>query len=174
MDLQEHHRPGGARRGYPIHCNNSMVRGWNRCRTSVRSDCFQPVSIPPRGYIPAWSSGHSIPHTGPFQVLAQVPPSGHPCDTTSLHHDLADILGIYGGLDTPEVIAGMRSIVPGFTHAHSQWTSNALLHLSWTSRSVPGSFNSIRCYTDQRDSVNRDAQSLPDASSSAGLSRKRW
>ena len=30
------------------------------------------------------------------------------CDTTSLHHDLADILGVYRGLDTPEVIAWMH------------------------------------------------------------------
>jgi hypothetical protein len=73
------------------------------------------------------------------------------CSTTSLDCDLVDLLGVYRGLDTPEVIAWMHRTTPGLTPMHLQWTSNALLHLSWANRSVPGTFNSIRCYPDERD-----------------------
>ena len=73
------------------------------------------------------------------------------CNTTSLNHDLADLLGVYRGLDTPDVVAWMHRITPALTPMHLQWTSNALLHLSWANRSVPDAFNSIHCYPDERD-----------------------
>ena len=73
------------------------------------------------------------------------------CDTASLNCDLVDLLGVYRGLDTPDVIAWMYRITPGLTPTHLRWTSNALLHLSWANRSIPGTFNSISCYPVERD-----------------------
>ena len=73
------------------------------------------------------------------------------CNTTSLNRDLADLLGVYRGLDTPDVVAWMHRITPALTSMHLQWTSNTLLHLSWANRSVPDAFNSIHCYPDERD-----------------------
>ena len=51
------------------------------------------------------------------------------CNTASLNRNLADLLGVYKGLDAPEVIAWMYRITPGLTSTHLQWTSNTLLHL---------------------------------------------
>ena len=73
------------------------------------------------------------------------------CDTASLHHDLADILGVYRGMDTPDIFAWLHRITPVLTPTHLQWASNALLHLSWANRSASGAFDSIRCYAAERD-----------------------
>ena len=73
------------------------------------------------------------------------------CSTIYLNRDLADLLGVYRDLDTPEIIAWIHRIIPGFSPMHLQWTSTALLHLSWANRNVPGAFNSIRYYEDERD-----------------------
>jgi len=61
-------------------------------------------------------------------------------DTTSLDPDLEDLLEIYSGRDTPRIIYWMYQIHSSFTSAYLQWTSNALLHLSWAQQSVPDVF----------------------------------
>ena len=64
------------------------------------------------------------------------------CDTTSLDHDLGDLLNVYSGWDTPEIISWMYDIRPRFTPTYLQWTSNALLHLSWARCDLPVIFGS--------------------------------
>ena len=64
-------------------------------------------------------------------------------DTTSLNCDLKHLLGIFSGQSTHGVLVQMYHIDPGFSPMHLQWTSNALLHLSWVNRRTPGVFDSI-------------------------------
>jgi hypothetical protein len=67
------------------------------------------------------------------------------CDILSLDCDLKHLLGTYAGWDTPDIIAWMYGIASsGFTPAYMQWTSNALLHLSWTKQNTPSAFCRIR------------------------------
>ena len=73
------------------------------------------------------------------------------CGTIYLNRDLTDLLEVYRDLDTPDIIAWIHRIVPGFSLMHLQWTSTALLHLSWANRNVPNAFNSIHYYEGERD-----------------------
>ena len=75
-------------------------------------------------------------------VLKYPLPNLH-CSTKSLDTDLAHLLEICASQNTDEILTQMYRVVPGFTHAHSQWTSNALLHLSWARRHVQGVFRSV-------------------------------
>ena len=66
---------------------------------------------------------------------------------TSLSHDLRDLLEIYTGQGTPDIIAWMyHTISPWVTPAHLQWTSNALLHLSWAKQGSPSRPNTVHSY----------------------------
>ena len=67
-------------------------------------------------------------------------------DGASLDGDLCDLLGVFGYEDTPSILAWMYLILPQVTPAYLQWTSNALLHLSWAKQSTPDTFDSIGRY----------------------------
>ena len=59
--------------------------------------------------------------------------------------DLPDLLRIC--TEDHDILAWMfDTLPPRFTPAYSQWTSNALLHLSWAKKGVPGAFSSIGHY----------------------------
>ena len=81
------------------------------------------------------------------------------CDTTTLDHDLKDLLEIFRLLNTPNFnhISYHTSLDLGpsdHTPAHSQWFSNALLNLIWAKQSIPPMFDWIAgCRLD----VNWDA-----------------
>ena len=66
-----------------------------------------------------------------------------PYDPKCLDRDLGHLLGVCTSQNTREILAQMYHITPGFTPVYSQWTSNALLHLAWAKRGVPGMFDSI-------------------------------
>jgi len=67
-------------------------------------------------------------------------------DGTSLDSDLRDLLGVFDCVDTSRILAWMYPILPEYTPAYLQWTSNALLHLSWANQTTPDTFNSIGWY----------------------------
>ena len=71
----------------------------------------------------------------PFPTIAH--------DTTSLDPDLSWLLRIYTSQDTPDMVLNMYAINSESTPAHFQWTSNALLHLSWAMHSVPDTFDKL-------------------------------
>ena len=64
-------------------------------------------------------------------------------DTTSLDLDLKYLLGISAIQDTRCMIYRMYFHNSEPTPACLQWTSNALLHLSWAKRNVPGTFDDL-------------------------------
>ena len=66
-----------------------------------------------------------------------------PYDTAFLGHDLKHILEIYSAQSSREILAQLYRIDPGFTPMHLQWTSNALLRLSWAEWWTPGAFDLI-------------------------------
>jgi len=70
-------------------------------------------------------------------------------DTTSLDPDLKDLLGILGRLGTCDTIPQLYFAVPGLTPAHLQWTSDALLHLSWIKQRECHTFNTIGDHRDR-------------------------
>ena len=77
------------------------------------------------------------------EEFAPVPPlQTIPYDTTSLDPDLHDLLRIYNNWDAPGIIETMYSVNPTATPAHLQWTSNALLRLSWAKRILPDATSS--------------------------------
>ena len=63
--------------------------------------------------------------------------------TNSLDSDLMDLIGILRCQDFPNLIASLHHITPGSTPTHLQWTSNALLHLSWTKQGEPAMFDAV-------------------------------
>ena len=64
------------------------------------------------------------------------------CNTTSLDADLEDLLKIY--TNTPDLPNWMYdTLPPKYTPVYTQWTANALLHLSWAKQGVPGAFDGI-------------------------------
>jgi len=69
-----------------------------------------------------------------------------PCDVISLDDDLEDLLRICGGGDAPQIIYWLYEAFPTLSPGHLHWTSNALLHLFWANRSVPGAFDLIVKY----------------------------
>ena len=79
-----------------------------------------------------------------------------PYNPTGLDRDLGHLLGMCTSQNTCEILAQMYRITPGFTPAYSQWTSNALLHLSWAKRGVAGMFDSIA-----RDHAGGDWSTVP-------------
>ena len=64
-------------------------------------------------------------------------------DTTSLDLDLKYLLEICAIQDTPYMIYRMYFHNSEPTPACLQWTSNALLHLSWAKCNVPGTFDEL-------------------------------
>lgn len=58
-------------------------------------------------------------------------------DAESLDHDLKHLLNIYNESDTPDLVNRMHGFIPGLTPAYLQWSSNALLHLSWAKQRIP-------------------------------------
>ena len=73
----------------------------------------------------------------PQELAPVLPLQTIPHDTTSLDPDLCDLLRIYNNWDSPDIIETMYSVNPTTTPAHLQWTSNALLRLSWAKRILP-------------------------------------
>jgi len=63
--------------------------------------------------------------------------------TTSFDLDLNYLLNIYASQDTPQMIYQMYSHNSETTPACLQWTSNALLHLSWAKHNVPNTFDKL-------------------------------
>ena len=61
-------------------------------------------------------------------------------------YDLQELLEICELEDTPHLLCRMYHIPPGFSPKYLQWTSDALLHLAWAKRSVPGVFDVIEGY----------------------------
>ena len=68
------------------------------------------------------------------------------CDPISLDPDLNHLLGILNGDNIQHVIVKMYTINSMATPAYLQWTSNALLHLSWAKQKTPESFNIFSQY----------------------------
>jgi hypothetical protein len=64
-------------------------------------------------------------------------------NTEFLDHDLKSLLRIYGWQDTRSILFWMSSCIDNGALVSSQWTSNALLHLSWANQSVPGVFSPV-------------------------------
>lgn len=64
-------------------------------------------------------------------------------DASFPDHDLKELLEICGLRGIPRILARMYHISPGISPTHLQWTSNALLHLSWATRNVSGAFDAI-------------------------------
>jgi len=62
---------------------------------------------------------------------------------TSLDLDLNYLLDIYASQDTPQMIYQMYVYNSRATPVCFEWTSNALLHLSWAKRNVPDTFNKL-------------------------------
>jgi len=62
-------------------------------------------------------------------------------NATSLDLDLNYLLKIYASQDTPYMIYRMYFYNAEATPVCFQWTSNALLHLSWAKCNIPGTFN---------------------------------
>lgn len=52
--------------------------------------------------------------------------------------DFQGLLGIYHAHDAPGSISYMYSTLMNLTPAYCQWTSNALLHVSWAMQDSPG------------------------------------
>jgi len=72
-------------------------------------------------------------------------------NTASLDPDLSVLLYNYRDTETSAVIDGMYFISTSCTPACLQWTSNALLHLSWAQQNVPGIFNEVSPYYSKGD-----------------------
>jgi len=64
-------------------------------------------------------------------------------DDTSLDFDLKYLLNIYASQDTPQMIYQMYVHNSKATPVCFEWTSNALLHLSWAKYNVPDTFNKL-------------------------------
>ena len=92
-------------------------------------------------HIRAFCNSAGSKHRFPFPVIHY--------DYTSLDHDLRDVLRVFDREDTGDILAWMYPILPKFTPAHLQWTSNALLHLSWAKQRAPDIFDSIGGYIEQ-------------------------
>ena len=82
-------------------------------------------------------------HRFPFPVIHY--------DYTSLDDDLMDLLGVFKLQGTPDILSWMYPIRRRLTPAHLQWTSSALLHLSWAMESVPDVFDSVVDYIGQKE-----------------------
>ena len=61
----------------------------------------------------------------------------------SLDPDLMDLTGILRCQGFPNLLASLHHITPESTPTHLQWTSNALLHLSWTKQGEPSTFDTV-------------------------------
>ena len=65
------------------------------------------------------------------------------CGTLLPDRDLREPLEICGLEDTPRILARMYHIPPDVSPEYLQWSSNALLHLSWAERNTPGAFGML-------------------------------
>ena len=79
--------------------------------------------------------------SGEFGERFPLPRISH--DATSLDLDLNYLLKIFASQDTPHMIYRMFAHNSEATPACLQWTSNALLHLSWAKCNVPDTFNQL-------------------------------
>ena len=79
--------------------------------------------------------------SGKFGKRFPLPTIAH--DTTSSDPDLNHLLKICASQETPYVILQMYPIYLKTTLAHLQWTSNALLYLSWAKQNVPDAFSKL-------------------------------
>ena len=66
-----------------------------------------------------------------------------PRNTTYLDRDLRHLLGVCSTRDIHKILTQMYFIGPEFALSTLQWASNAILHLSWTRRGFPETFDSI-------------------------------
>jgi hypothetical protein len=64
-------------------------------------------------------------------------------NTDTLDSNLGSLLYIYNKWDTPSILSLMLHYIGVGKPVFSQWISNALLHLSWANRSVPGVFHQL-------------------------------
>ena len=65
------------------------------------------------------------------------------CNTLLPDRDLQEILEICGLEDSSHILARMYHIPPDVSPEYLQWTSGALLHLSWAERNTPGAFDMV-------------------------------
>ena len=73
-----------------------------------------------------------------------VPPTLVPQDTTCVDHELRQLLRISSARDAEELLTLWYRIGPGLPPANIQWTSNALLFMSWACQGgAPEMFDSI-------------------------------
>ena len=89
-------------------------------------------------HIRALCKSAEFAHKFPFPV------TNH--DNASLDPDLMDLLSLIKHCDIPDMIERIYPIISQFTLTHLQWTSNALLHLSWANKNMPDKFNLIQRY----------------------------
>jgi len=79
--------------------------------------------------------------SGEFGERFPLPTIAH--NPTSLDLDLKYLLNIYASQDTPQMIYKMYVYNSMATPVCFQWTSNALLHLSWAKCNVPDTFREL-------------------------------
>ena len=65
------------------------------------------------------------------------------CNSLLPDRDLQELLEICGLEDTSRILARMYHIPPDVSPEYLQWTSSALLHLSWAKRNTPGAFDMV-------------------------------
>jgi len=79
--------------------------------------------------------------SGEFAERFPLPSIAH--DITSLDLDLKYLLNIYASQDIPQMIYKMYVYNSKATPVCFEWTSNALLHLSWAKQNVPDTFSQL-------------------------------
>jgi len=95
--------------------------------------------------------------SGEFSERFPLPTIAH--DATSLDLDLKYLLNIYASQGIPQMIYRMYRYNSEATPVCFEWTSNALLHLSWAKRNAPDTFNELFLFSWRRgyDSVPLNA-----------------
>jgi len=71
--------------------------------------------------------------------------------TTPLDPDLEDLLRVFICQNSSEILTQMYDTSPDLTPVYLEWTSNALLHLSWANRSAPDVLSSVRWHHHKRN-----------------------
>ena len=79
--------------------------------------------------------------SGEFGERFPLPSIAH--DAMSLDLDLKYLLNIYASQNTPKMVYHMYCCNAEATPVCFEWTSNALLHLSWAKHNVPDTFNQL-------------------------------
>jgi len=81
-----------------------------------------------------------------FAERFPLPTIAYNTGSTSLDHDLGNLLYCCSDTNTLTTIDRMYFLSKRNTPAHSQWFSNALLHLSWAQQSIQGIFDKVPLY----------------------------